>query len=48
MLCTSSSPDRDLCLITRESANEVCCVFSRAFFKYFLGCLDGFYFTGLG
>ncbi|CAC9465737.1 hypothetical protein BSPLISOX_1050 [uncultured Gammaproteobacteria bacterium] len=27
MLCTSSSSDRDLCSMTRASANEFCWVF---------------------
>ncbi|CAC9593482.1 hypothetical protein [uncultured Gammaproteobacteria bacterium] len=35
MLCTSSSSDRDLCSITRESANEFCWVF----FQDILGVL---------
>jgi hypothetical protein len=34
-LCTSSSSDRDLCSITRESANEFCWVF----FQDILGVL---------
>ncbi|CAC9640263.1 hypothetical protein BTURTLESOX_965 [bacterium endosymbiont of Bathymodiolus sp. 5 South] len=35
MLCTSSSSNRDLCSITRESANEFCWVF----FQDILGIL---------
>ncbi|VVH50874.1 hypothetical protein BPUTSESOX_1076 [uncultured Gammaproteobacteria bacterium] len=35
MLCTSSSSDRDLCSITRESENEFCWVF----FQDILGVL---------
>jgi len=33
MLCTSSSSDRDLCSITRESANEFCWVFYGCFIR---------------
>jgi apolipoprotein N-acyltransferase len=42
MLCTSSSSNRDLCSITRESANEFCWVF----FQDILGILWLFSKTG--
>jgi hypothetical protein len=41
MLCTSSSSDRDLCSITRESANEFCWVFYGCFIR-----LVVFWFVG--